>query len=661
MAEKRKRDDVWEYNRQWMHANRQRKRLLQEDIDRSSLVSENDASSPEISLAEDNSYSLENNPVEHDQNFAGSEASSSEESVYLHDDSDHDDSDEENLHEQNDYSESSEPEDELNLRSDLVQWINKNSVTGVAATELLKIINSHFETDLPNDSRTLLKTVRTVDVEQKSGMDYVNLGVKDQLRANLSKYSEETMACIQEVSISLNIDGLPLFKSTCKSLWPVLCSINIKPVVVFPIVLTFGKSKPRNLDFLTDLVNELTDVLENGLAFKERVLLVSLSCIVCDAPAKSFVKGIKQYSGYYGCDMCDQKGVWLESRITYQDIDNLQIRTDESFRNRRQVEHHNNVTPFCLLPIDMINTFSIDYMHQVCLGVTKKLLNLWIKGDHNVKLSSNQVNEISSRLIQLKKDIPNIFSRKPRGLDEVERWKATEFRQFLLYTGKIVLKGILRHEFYQHFLALNVAIGIMVNPRLLQQHRQYAHELLVFFVKEGYNLYGQKFLIYNVHMMLHLSQSVSNFNSLDSSSAFAFENYMQILKRNVRSGNKPIVQIVKRLLEMQDNPVFMKKNLFRCKRPNNIYFIKDSNKVCEVVAKADELDESGNKKNVCRVFQSTNSVFHQPCDSSLIGVLEGNKRRTTMKVLPNRSLTRQAMMIVKDETHALFMAVLHDF
>jgi len=75
---------------------------------------------------------------------------------------------------------------------------------------------------------------------------------------------------------------------------------------------------------------------------------------------------------------------------------------------------------------------------------------------------------------------------KPRGLDELDRWKATEFRQFFLYTDKIVLKGLLRRELY---LALNVAIGIMVNPRLLQQHRQYAHELLVYFVKEGNNLY----------------------------------------------------------------------------------------------------------------------------------------------------------------------------
>ena len=100
-----------------------------------------------------------------------------------------------------------------------------------------------------------------------------------------------------------------------------------------------------------------------------------------------------------------------------------------------------------------------------------------------------------------------------------------------------MLKGLLRRELY---LALNVAIGIMVNPCLLQQHRQYAHELLVYFVKEGNNLYCQSFLFNNVHMMIHLSQSICHFNPLDSCSAFAFENYMQILKKQVLSGRKPI-------------------------------------------------------------------------------------------------------------------------
>jgi len=88
-------------------------------------------------------------------------------------------------------------------------------------------------------------------------------------------------------------------------------------------------------------------------------------------------------------------------------------------------------------------------MHLVCLGVVRKILLLWKgSGDYgriNVnlqKLPSNVIKLISSRLLLVKKDIPNEFNCKPRRLDDLPRWKATEYRQFLLYTGIIVLHSV---------------------------------------------------------------------------------------------------------------------------------------------------------------------------------------------------------------------------
>ncbi|KAF4099185.1 hypothetical protein G5714_019311 [Onychostoma macrolepis] len=184
----------------------------------------------------------------------------------------------------------------------------------------------------------------------------------------------------------------------------------------------------------------------------------------------SYGKVCKAVSGYYGCDKCNQRGSW-DGRITYPETNNLAMRTDQSFRECWQPEHHQEeeISPFSVLPIDMIKSFPIDYMHQSCLGVMKKLLLLWTRGRTDFRISSGDVTRVSGRLETLKKSIPDCFARKPRSLQEIDRWKATEFRQFAIYTGKIVLKGILQEQLYEHFLSKKKNFS---PPNLERHHRQ---------------------------------------------------------------------------------------------------------------------------------------------------------------------------------------------
>ena len=289
----------------------------------------------------------------------------------------------------------------------------------------------------------------------------------EELIKNLNRYPSALTASLDTIELSFNIDGLPLFKSSQNSLWPVLCAIvNIKPTIVFPVVLTYCRSKPNDLGFLDDMITDLNHILEHGLQLHNRRFAAVLRCVVCDAPARAFVKGTKLCSGYFGYDKCCQKGKWV-GRIVYPDVVYVELRTDSSFRNRSNEEHHLSQSPFCNLSIDMVKKFPIDYTHQVCLGVMKKLLFLWIRGKRDVRISAGQVNEISNRLIGLKPFIPNVFARRPCGLDEIDRWKATEFRQFLLYSGILALDGILRGDLYNHFLCISVAISILVCPIVL--------------------------------------------------------------------------------------------------------------------------------------------------------------------------------------------------
>jgi len=48
---------------------------------------------------------------------------------------------------------------------------------------------------------------------------------------------------------------------------------------------------------------------------------------------------------------------------------------------------------------------------------------------------------------------PNVNSRK-HAFRDASRWKATELRQLLLYTGMVVLHDIVNKQVYDHFMQL---------------------------------------------------------------------------------------------------------------------------------------------------------------------------------------------------------------
>ncbi|KAJ8030886.1 hypothetical protein HOLleu_27427 [Holothuria leucospilota] len=417
-------------------------------------------------------------------------------------------------------------------------WANKFEMKANALDQLLKFLKDNGHPNLPTCSRTLLKTPREVNVKSVSDMEYFHFGLMFMLEKVLEKYPEAQLHGKEELSLALNVDGLPLFKSTNASVWPVLCCIdNLSPTVVFPVSIAVGKSKPSNNNFLQDTISDLNALISQGFCHRGQMLQISLKSIICDAPARAMVKCIKLYSGYYGCDKCSQKGLYL-GRMTYpiSQSKDLVPRTDFSFRNEENPNHHTGISPLIdLANLNMVDDFPVDYMHSVCLGVTRRLLLIWLRGPRGPhRLSASQAKQISDNLKSLSCHVPQDFARKPRGLLEIDRWKATEFRQFLLYTGQLVLKPILSVNCYKHFMALSVAVCILVSPTLVQKYSEYAQNLLEYFVITGAEMYGPEFLVYNVHSLVHLPDQAQKFGSLDNCAAWQFENYMQKIKRKVR-------------------------------------------------------------------------------------------------------------------------------
>lgn len=55
---------------------------------------------------------------------------------------------------------------------------------------------------------------------------------------------------------------------------------------------------------------------------------------------------------------------------------NASFRTDQSFAQQLDEDHHLNTSPLSRTFIGMVSQSPLDYMHLVCFGVMKRLLLL---------------------------------------------------------------------------------------------------------------------------------------------------------------------------------------------------------------------------------------------------------------------------------------------
>lgn len=437
----------------------------------------------------------------------------------------------------------------------LANWAVKYNITNVAMSELLKILKYCYDPSLPMDARTLVKTDVShgkIPLKDISPGKYYHFGIATGIKNNYVCKCENPV-----LKLVVGIDGLPLTKSSTSTFWPILGYIRPYSKLVFPIGLYWGKDKPSESNqFLQDFYEEITNLINNGIElFNNNGILckakVILDVFCCDVPAKAYVLKTKGHSGFFSCSRCLIEGEYLERRVCFPDL-NCAKRTHDDFINKNQEEHHIGTSMSILInipDINIVNCFSLDYMHLICLGVMRKLINLWLKGPLKVRIRGSETKILSLRLTSLKSYIPSDFQRKPRGVDEINRWKATELRTFLLYLGPIVLKNVISDVCYAHFLTLHVGMFLLLTPNINDKLLKFSRDLLTYFVKKFSDIYGKEWVSHNVHSIQHLCDDYEQFGNLDNCSTFPFENHMTILKKYVRKSHQPLQQAVKRYSE----------------------------------------------------------------------------------------------------------------
>lgn len=157
---------------------------------------------------------------------------------------------------------------------------------------------------------------------------------------------------------------------------------------------------------------------------------------------------------------------------------------------------------------------------------------------------------------------PTEFSRAQKTLNELTYFKASEFRNFIMYIGVIVLKDILVDKYYIHFLTYVTALRLLTQDNISQETIEKANILLSYFVKCFGKLYGPDNMTFNVHAHLHLPNMVAFNGPLHKISAFPFESFFKLFNSFIHgtrsygqqiNENMQISQIVEGQIEQVTN------------------------------------------------------------------------------------------------------------
>lgn len=324
---------------------------------------------------------------------------------------------------------------------------------------------------------------------------------------------------------------------------------NIRPFVV---AIWCGESKPTDINqYLREFVDEMKDIISNGISVNDHSLNVSIGKFIFDLPARAQMKGTVNFNHRNGCQKCDVTGQFRK-RMSFPNLDSTK-RTDESFRQRAQPSHHKEYSILEELPIKMVEDFVIDPLHAIESGVTKLLNNIWMKGAtlYDAKFNKHDIKELDAKIFQANKEMPTDIHRKVRGISCMSYWKGTEFRAFLLYVGVVVLKDHLPIDAYEHFLLLFCAVRLCYCEKY-SKHVDLAGKLFQLFVKNFILIYGEDHVVNNVHSLIHIVDDVKRFGNFNKISAYKYENCLGHLKRRVQSRGAAIEQIAHRLVEGAD-------------------------------------------------------------------------------------------------------------
>lgn len=390
------------------------------------------------------------------------------------------------------------------------------------------------------------------------------------------------------LTLNVNIDGAPLFNTSKRSLWPIQAIINEIPVklrhsffLLAALWLTSSEPNPDRMNiYLKFFVKQIMNMMNEGLMVTNNqgettIYYVTVFCFPVDTPARAVLQNRIRFNGYYGCSWCYEHGVYTEGAMKYPlnmedpyDRSHSEylkdIHTFENFRSnsknpeqltKRDKRYFGKQSRgstgsselTALQSFDCIWGFPCEYLHSVLLGAAKQQWEEWANAKSNVYLTPSQRAMIDERLVCIQP--PNEMHRLPRCLADRANWRGSEWRSWLLFYSVACLMDFLPDEVLKSYMLLVRATYILLRTDITEDDLIQCEIDIIQYVGDCQKYYGNRFMTFNIHSLLHLSESVRQNGCLWATSAFPFESQIGQLKKVVTGPKGVVDQISNRMLQ----------------------------------------------------------------------------------------------------------------
>lgn len=373
----------------------------------------------------------------------------------------------------------------------------------------------------------------------------------------------------ENVGLILNSDGVPTFKSSKGSMWPVYLMVtNIPPNLrtkvdnLIVAALWYGPVKPLMDTILQPILERISKYTSEGIPLQSGLLLrPKLLMAVFDLPAKSAATNTKQFNGEYGCFYCLDKGEVHNRARIYPSAAPHKLRTTESMQKWATRAEESGLLQYGVKGksaladyVDYPQCIPIDYMHSILEGVFKQLMKRWFDTKfYDKPYSLRKSIKTIDKLVASIKPTDQI-RRLPRSVDQVSFYKASEYQSWLIYYGLPILSSFLPPEYVHHLALLVSAMHILLSDKLRVVDLDIAHGMLCTFYQVAEDLYSPSICTANMHSLQHIVPLVRLWGPLWDYSMFGFENLNGYLGSMFHGTRKIVYQLSFQLQLLQTIP-----------------------------------------------------------------------------------------------------------